>query len=188
MSETELTTIPQIRRVFRDTKANLDILVGLRDGALAYGTDTTTLYRQNGDGAANWEAVSTNVPAASLLVSGLILMWHGTIANIPSGWVLCDGNSGTPNLLDRFVQSVLNAGVDPGGIGGATAKTTSGHLHSQPTHTHTVNIELTEVGGGQNVGKDGVTSASGNDNTGSQSDTITDIRPKFYEVAFIMKT
>ena len=59
MSEREISTIAQIRRVFRDTRANLDLLVGLRDGALAYATDETILYRQNGDGAANWEAITT---------------------------------------------------------------------------------------------------------------------------------
>lgn len=57
--ETEVTTIPQIRRVFRMAKVELDALAGLRDGALGYGTDTTILYRQNGDGAANWEAITT---------------------------------------------------------------------------------------------------------------------------------
>ena len=31
---------------------------------------------------------------------GMILMFSGT--NIPPGWTLCDGNSGTPNLIDRF--------------------------------------------------------------------------------------
>ena len=31
---------------------------------------------------------------------GMILMFSGT--NIPPGWALCDGNSGTPNLIDRF--------------------------------------------------------------------------------------
>ena len=30
----------------------------------------------------------------------MILMFSGT--NIPPGWALCDGNSGTPNLIDRF--------------------------------------------------------------------------------------
>ncbi len=48
------------RRVnfYKDTKANLDALAGLRDQDLGYGTDTGLLYRQNGTGAANWEAVT----------------------------------------------------------------------------------------------------------------------------------
>lgn len=65
--ESQLSTIPRLRRVFRDTKANLDALTGLRDGALGYGTDTAILYRQNGAGAANWEAISA---LASYFLSG----------------------------------------------------------------------------------------------------------------------
>ncbi|MBA7591344.1 hypothetical protein ES708_33498 [subsurface metagenome] len=45
---------------------------------------------------------------AARVPSGLIVMWHGTIVNIPAGWVLCDGGSSTPNLLTRFVQGVAN--------------------------------------------------------------------------------
>jgi len=61
--ETEATVIPQLRQVFRMAKAELDALAGLRDGALGYATDENILYRQNGDGAANWEAISSLAPA-----------------------------------------------------------------------------------------------------------------------------
>ena len=30
--------------------------------------------------------------------AGMILLWSGTIATIPSGWVLCDGNNSSPDL------------------------------------------------------------------------------------------
>ncbi len=56
--ETEASTIPQLRQVFRMAKAELDALAGLRDGALGFATDETILYRQDGDGAANWEAIT----------------------------------------------------------------------------------------------------------------------------------
>lgn len=35
--------------------------------------------------------------------TGGIIMWSGSTANIPSGWVLCDGTAGTPDLRDRFI-------------------------------------------------------------------------------------
>ena len=35
--------------------------------------------------------------------SGGIIMWAGRTLQIPSGWYLCDGNNGTPNLVNRFV-------------------------------------------------------------------------------------
>jgi len=78
--------------------------------------------------------------------SGLIAMWHGLIANIPAGWVICDGNNSTPNLLDKFVKSVPNIGTNPGGTGGAASVTLTetqipSHLHSietQTNHQHTI--------------------------------------------------
>lgn len=78
--------------------------------------------------------------------SGLIAMWHGLIANIPSGWKICDGNNGTPNLLGKFIRSVPTAATNPGTTGGndslsiAEANLPS-HQHSIPasgTHQHTI--------------------------------------------------
>lgn len=122
--------------------------------------------------------------------SGTIAMWHGTIANIPSGWVLCDGTNGTPDLRERFVEGAAD-GVDPGATGGATAKATAGHIHSQPTHTHSETVDVfVDTGTARHVWRaDGNPStANGGENTGSKTDSISDIRPKYYDVAFIMKT
>lgn len=77
--------------------------------------------------------------------AGLIAIWHGTIANIPSGWVLCDGNNSTPNLLDKFVKSVPTA-TNPGATGGAASVTLDAtqipsHQHSiseQAAHQHVI--------------------------------------------------
>ena len=35
--------------------------------------------------------------------TGAIMMWSGTIANIPTGWALCNGQNGTPVLQGRFI-------------------------------------------------------------------------------------
>lgn len=36
-------------------------------------------------------------------VIGTIILWFGAIGTIPSGWHLCDGQMGTPNLLNRWI-------------------------------------------------------------------------------------
>jgi hypothetical protein len=41
--------------------------------------------------------------AIATFSSGMILLWSGSVASIPSGWVLCNGSSGTPDLRDRFI-------------------------------------------------------------------------------------
>jgi len=63
---------------------------------------------------------------------GTITLFHGALVDIPSGWLLCDGNNGTPNLTDRFV---IGAGTTyaPNASGGAVNHTHgftgTGHAH-----------------------------------------------------------
>ena len=47
--------------------------------------------------------------------SGGIIMWSGTLANIPSGWFLCDGANGTPDLRSKMVPCVA-AATNPGAV------------------------------------------------------------------------
>lgn len=74
---------------------------------------------------------------------GTIIMFHGTQA--PSGWSLCDGTNGTPDLRDRFIigASVVSTGT-PGGTMSPTSITHAGfalgdhtsHIPTQPSaHT-----------------------------------------------------
>jgi hypothetical protein len=56
--------------------------------------------------------------ASTSLSSGIIVLWSGTLATIPSGWVLCDGNNGTPNLEGQFVRGSASS-TDPGDTGGS---------------------------------------------------------------------
>jgi hypothetical protein len=130
------------------------------DGASGY------VLTAQGGGADPVYAAAPGIP------SGVIALWSGLIANIPSGWVLCDGNNGTPNLLARFVEGVASAGTNPGATGGALSKTTSGHYHGWPT------------GSGSYAPASGTYSPW----TTTVTDSISDIRPPFYDVAFIMKT
>lgn len=131
--------------------------------------------------------------------SGLIAIWHGTIANIPAGWIICDGGNGTPNLLTRFLEGVATAGTDPGATGGATAKATAGHQHDLPIAIYSFDLndmlyDVDEFGTGANISganKNTGTAVSESQPAGlakSNTDSITDIRPKYYDVAFLMKT
>ncbi len=58
--------------------------------------------------------------------TGVIVMWSGTIATIPSGWALCDGTGGTPNLVNSFVKGVATSVTNPGGTGGAATHAPAG--------------------------------------------------------------
>ena len=68
-------------------------------------------------------------------VSGMIMLWSGSEASIPSGWVLCDGTNSTPNLQDRFVVGAGNTyAVDA--TGGSNS---ADHTHTTGEHTLTIN-------------------------------------------------
>jgi len=159
-----------------------------RKGDLAYATDHGILYRWSGSG---WQPITTIIP------SGAIMMWSGTLAAIPAGYKLCDGTDGTPDLRERFIIGNRD-GIDPGTTGGALSKTTSGHAHTNPNtssdggHTHsygTTNVQY--MAGGTPV-VSSITTGGGHahsqGNTGANTDSISDIRPPYYELAFIMKT
>jgi microcystin-dependent protein len=45
----------------------------------------------------------SSAESASGVPSGTICIWHGSAATIPTGWALCDGSNGTPDLRSRFV-------------------------------------------------------------------------------------
>jgi microcystin-dependent protein len=77
--------------------------------------------------------------------SGVILMWHGDIASPPSGWAICDGTSGTPDLQGYMIIG-RNGTYTAGSTGGnsdltMTTGTLPGHAHTGTTdtdgaHTH----------------------------------------------------
>jgi len=73
--------------------------------------------------------------------SGSIALWNGSIATIPSGYVLCNGSNSTPNLMDKFVVGAGSTYAVAATGGEATHALSiaelAAHTHTQPTHTHT---------------------------------------------------
>ena len=108
---------------------------------------------------------------SALIPSGVITLWSGSISSIPSGWVLCNGSGGTPDLRDRFV---VGAGTTyaVGATGGANTVTLDATMI--PAHTHTVSASGTT--GNNNVGHTHTFSGttSGQSNTHSHTATVTD--------------
>lgn len=85
---------------------------------------------------------STLQTTAANVASGIIIMWGGSIDNIPDGWYLCDGNNGTPNLTNRFIVGAGSTyNVDD--VGGSANAIISAHTHtatltSNGDHNHEV--------------------------------------------------
>jgi microcystin-dependent protein len=67
--------------------------------------------------------------------TGIIAIWSGSVATIPTGWLLCDGTNGTLNLRDKFIVGAGST-YAVGDTGGVDTVTLS--VAQMPSHTHTV--------------------------------------------------
>jgi len=87
--------------------------------------------------------IGVQATSGATIPAGLISMWSGSIGSIPSGWYLCDGSNGTPNLTDRFI---IGAGSSyaVNGNGGASSVTLT--TNNMPSHTHTATSTVTDPG------------------------------------------
>lgn len=140
---------------------------------------------------------------------GFIGMWSGLISEIPSGWALCDGQDGRPNLLGKFIRGVPDVATNPGGSGGSDTITLS--EANLPAHKHDVNAEtvghshtisgigqgMLRAGGNQNVpaivaDQFGTPTSTVKDKINTSSSTVGSGQafnncPAYYELAYIIK-
>jgi len=155
--------------------------------------------------------VQTALSAA--FTTGMIMMWSGTIATIPTGWVLCNGSNSTPDLRNRFV---IGAHTDSAGVAYSTvtgSNTTSGGTKDAIVVSHTHTATVTDAGHAHTfsgtlaktdtVSGGGITIKTREDGTTTTSTVTTGITvanstegssgtnqnlPPYYALAFIMKT
>jgi len=173
---------------------------------------------------ANWTALDTLLGGVtqsefallsgqtSLVPAGVILLWSGSIASIPSGWNLCDGTNGTPDLRNRFVVAAGDT-YAVGATGGADSVTLD--ASQMPAHTHTFSGSTNTTGahthtvaagnssGGSNIITTGnarsndtsYTTSSAGDHSHTFSGTTASTggggshenRPAYYALAYIQK-
>lgn len=133
-------------------------------------------------------AVATTAYVNSVLPYGVIMMWSGSTGTVPTGWQLCDGSNGTPNLRDRFIIGAGNS-YSVGATGGATSVSLSesnmpSHSHSfsdsastssAGDHSHTVGITVTDPGHQHSVTANpgGSSGAFGGGSSGSATSLTT---------------
>lgn len=90
-----------------------------------------------------------NSSSGTIPVGGII-MWSGTIATIPTGWALCNGSNGTPDLRNTFI---IGASVDSGGsartsVTGSNLQTGGSKDSIVVSHSHTATSSVTDPGHG----------------------------------------
>lgn len=139
------------------------------------------------------------------LPSGTIVLWSGSIGSIPAGWVLCNGNNGTPDLRNRFIVGAGSTyAVDA--TGGSADAIVVSHTHTatsvvtDPGHRHGIGVGVTQLQAGNNASQfqpntftdlsdfanTGITVATTNASAGV-SGTNANL-PPYYALCYIMKT
>lgn len=106
--------------------------------------------------------------------SGVICMWSGSVATIPSGWCLCDGNNSTPDLRDKFIVGAKEDDGDTAKTNITGALTQTG---GAATHTHTIPYPHNDID----------TSGAGARCEGADTGSASSL-PTYYALAFIMKS
>jgi hypothetical protein len=200
--DTELTAVASA--ISSKADLNSPALTGTPTAPTASaGTNTTQV--------ATTAFVKTAVDAS--FTTGMIMMWSGTIATIPSGWVLCNGSNSTPDLRNKFI---IGAHSDTTGVaystitgsntqtGGTKDAIVVSHTHTATVtdsgHTHTLPItgqsglsgstgnDLTTDGGtlslSTNSATTGITVANSTEGSSGTNQNL----PPYYALAFIMKT
>jgi len=166
-------------------------------GAATFGS-TVTL---NADPTLALEAATKQYVDATM-PAGVIVMWSGSIASIPSGWALCNGSGGTLDLRDRFIVGAGNTYV-VAATGGSVNAIVVSHTHTatvtDPGHTHTSNAQywnspVTGAPDGYYPAFRGAAATINSNTTGiSVSNSTTGSSgtnanlPPYYALAYIMK-
>lgn len=164
-----------------------------------------------GTGATTAGTARTNLDVAQAVYavpSGGIIIWSGSQASIPTGWLLCNGSSSTPDLRDRFIVGAGSTYAVAASGGSANATLVS-HTHTFTgaalgTHQHKpVNGAAMGLspGGGGGLGGGDLNSSSGNVDTSAVSagtpagtnstegsSGVNANLPPYYALCYIMKS
>ena len=175
--------------------------------------DITGAFRLDSTAGASGQVLlsaGANTPTwGNIFVAGMIMMWSGTIATIPTGWYLCNGSNSTPDLRDKFI---IGASADSGGAaktnvtasytqtGGTKDAIVVSHTHTatvtDPGHAHTLPYNALDTTGGGNTGirdsgsiststaTTGITVANSTEGSSGTNQNL----PPYYALAFIMKS
>lgn len=166
---------------------------------------------------ANGTASTDAATVAQAVPTGAILMWSGSIATIPSGWFICDGTNGTPDLRSRFIVGAGST-YAVNATGGTANAVVVSHTHTysattsgqSANHTHALSANAVEAAASGTLNAPGgsastfygttavnTTNVQSNDHTHSVSGTTADASsgvsgtnqnlPPYLALAYIMK-
>lgn len=201
-------TIPNSNPIVLNSSGRLDNEVWLTYGyyykfVLKTSVGTTLGTYDNLYGIIGVAGTSTG----TTIPTGVISLWYGSIGSVPSGWYLCDGANGTPDLRNKFVVGAGST-YAVAATGGSTDAIVVSHTHTatststvtDPGHAHT----LSQVNGSASAGPTATASGAGAQTTATATTGITVATattnasagvsgtnanlPPYYALAYIMKS
>lgn len=189
-------TLTQLFNVGTHFKVNATGYVGVKTTPSA--TDSLTV---SGNSVFIGDVTTTGqfIGSGTIPIGGII-MWSGV--SIPSGWSLCDGSGGTPDLRNRFIVgsglSYSTGSTNALTLSSVTLNATQipAHSHTSNPHTHQYTIFSDAAGDGNGWVNDEAgdtvtqttasTTVTINANTGGGQSHEN--RPPYYALAYIMRT
>jgi len=135
-------------------------------------------------------------------VSGMIILWSGSSASIPTGFLLCDGTSSTPDLRNRFVVGAGST-YAVNATGGSANATLPSHTHTatstvtDPSHSHSFQVSGSGSGNPSSTNAGSSTAATNTAVTGitvatsisTEGSSATNANlPPYYALCYIMKS
>ena len=133
------------------------------------GSGGTGAAGDKGEKGAPGSSGATGIP------SGFIGIWSGSVANIPTGWYLCDGNNNTPDLRNRFVVGAHSDGANsawpnlaPNHTGGSADAVVVQHDHDADASS---NASVNDPGHKHNTRGFGTADDGGDQHTGSNNNS-----------------
>ena len=136
----------------------------------------------------NLEAKIQLIP---IIPSGVIMMWSGLETDIPDGYVLCNGQNGTPDLTDKFV---IGAGSNYpiGETGGESVHILT--IDEMPKHSHKMKYDsigwtaIRQSSGTNGIVENTTSSYDGQYSTEEVGNgNAHNNMPPYYALCFIMK-
>jgi microcystin-dependent protein len=179
----------------------------VRTAKIQVGTTVPSGFTKYSDTKTIFDVINANTDTVP---QGVIMMWSGAIVDIPTGYKICDGTNGTPDLRGRFVVGYDSRTTQPistphwdanynaiGNTGGAKNVTLS--LSQMPNHQHRTVIDANSGGEFDMVISPGSFEGTSDADPGVRGTTglvfghagltqAHENRPAYFVIAYIMKT
>ncbi|RAP32639.1 hypothetical protein DID75_04445, partial [Candidatus Marinamargulisbacteria bacterium SCGC AG-410-N11] len=121
-----------------DLKVNGTISGDTKSSKLKSNLEAAILEIDDGNLKIKQNKLTTDKLSDGVVPSGTIVMWNKS--TIPTGWVICNGANGTPDLRNKFVRQV-NADNEKGNTGGGNGT----HEHTANWNTESIAIDLSKA-------------------------------------------